>query len=175
MFRAKRQAGFTYVEFIMASAITLMVATAIMYFMLFSGRSLLAMSNYCELDSKARQALDRMTREIRQATGASAYATNSLTLTMASGTSVTFSYDANKRQLLRTESGQTTVLLSQCDQTTFRMFGRVPASGTFDLVQVSTPAECKAVNISWLCSRTFVGSAIHTDNTTSAMIALRMK
>jgi hypothetical protein len=58
---------------------------------------------------------------------------------------------------------------------TFDLFGRVPASGTYDLVPVTSPDQVKAVRLTMNCSRTFVLPKIQALNTTTATIILRMK
>jgi hypothetical protein len=88
---------------------------------------------------------------------------------------VTFAYDPSARQLTRTKNKKTTVLLGDCDSLTFSMYGRVPNSGSYDLDPVTDPALCKAINVTWSCSRIFIKPRINALSTISATIILRLK
>ena len=46
---------------------------------------------------------------------------------------------------------------------------------TFDMAIATNAAYCKAIWITWKCSRTFVAPAVNADNLTTANIVLRMK
>ncbi len=87
--RAGGQAAFTLVELMVASALGLLLATAIATFAFFSSRSFVAMASYTEMNQRSQLALDKMSKEIRQARQLTAFSTNSLTFANA---------DAKKRR-----------------------------------------------------------------------------
>src|SRR5207249_12231790 len=64
-----RSRGMTLVEVMIASALGTMALAAVMAFSFYSARSFAAVGNYVDLDMKSRNALDRMSQEIRQADG----------------------------------------------------------------------------------------------------------
>src|SRR3974390_1360063 len=78
------RAGFTSAEFVVASGIGTFVVAAILGFNVFAARSFHAMSNYVALDMKSRNALDIMSRDIRQADACSGnnFSSKKLTLLM---------------------------------------------------------------------------------------------
>src|SRR6266571_4902094 len=61
-----RCAGFTLVEMLVAIGISGMIFVAVGMMIFFSGRSYAALANYVDLDNRSRNALDRMSKEIRQ-------------------------------------------------------------------------------------------------------------
>src|SRR5216683_6067680 len=79
------RSGTTLVELLVAIGISGIIFAAVGLMIFFSGRSYAALANYVDLDNKSRQALDLMSKEIRQADGV----TNSATATLPSGQVVT--------------------------------------------------------------------------------------
>lgn len=171
----RRRAGFTITEFVLASAITVVLMVAIMAFSMFSGRSLLAMSNYMDLDAQSRRALDNLTKEVRRAKAVTAYSTNSITFTDYDGASLVFTFSPTSRTLVRTKNSDTTTLLENCDSLSFNMLERDPNDGTFDMTTATNVTNCKALWVTWKCSRTFIAPSVNADNMTTANIVLRIK
>src|SRR5690349_18826523 len=68
--------AFTIVEMLMAVGLGTLVLAMVMMLYLFGLRSFEAMSNYAQLSGRSRQALDIMSRDMRQATNVLAYSTN---------------------------------------------------------------------------------------------------
>src|SRR6266487_6553469 len=139
-----RRAGMVLVELLTAAGISGIVFVAIGSLIFYGGRSCVALANYADLDNKSRNALDRMSQEIRQANGVTGYSTaqlpsgqvitNQLVLsgTGTDGTAytLTYNYDPAKQTLTPTklQSGatNTTDLLTACSYFNFGMFQRNP-------------------------------------------------
>lgn len=172
---ASRAAGFTLTEVLMATGLVALVGTALVGFSIFIARSVLAATNRLSLEAGARAAMDRLTREMRNSLQVTAYTTNRISFLTTDLKTVTFVFDPTVRQLRRLEGAETTVLLSDCDAAIFSMFGPVPQSGTFDLVPVTDPNLCKAVNVRLNCSRVFVRPQIHALHSITATVVLRLK
>jgi hypothetical protein len=155
---------------------------------LFGSRSFVAMSNYTDLDAKSRNALDLMSREIRQATRVTGFQntgnTRWLQVTNANeGTVATYTWNAGPRTLVCQKTGQPDqVYLTECDRWDFSLFQRAPqkggsyvffpatnTAGAFDL------SICKLVNMTWKCSRTLLGSKLNTESVQTAQVVLRNK
>ena len=165
----------TYTEVLIAGSLGMLCAGAIIAFSLFSGRSLLAMSNYIDLDAQSRTALDTMSKQIRRAQTVTVFAPDSITLKDGDDQPLQFTFNSSTHELARIKDGKTTVLLKGCDWLKFDMFDREPSSGTFDLDPVTDPAQCKAIFVSWQCSRKFIDTKLNTANMATATIVLRMK
>jgi hypothetical protein len=64
-------------------------------------------------------------------------------------------------------------LLEQCDYLKFSIFQRNPIGGTYDQYPAATPATCKLVQLTWICSRPIVGSGKNTECVQSAKVVIR--
>ena len=58
--------GMSLMEMLVAAAIGSLLLTAVAYLSLYSARSFVALGNYADLDQLSRNALDVMSRDIRQ-------------------------------------------------------------------------------------------------------------
>ena len=186
---SKKTRGFTIVEFVVASAVGLMVITAIGFLSYYATRSFVSIGNYADLDRKSRSALDLMSRALRQSTGVVSFQTNasskSLRLTnTVTGADILLSYDPNARVMSFSSSAPlTSTTLTQCDRWDFSLYQRTPLiTGTNVIFYPATntsgvidPTLCKIVNMSWNCSRTILGQKVNTETIQTAQIVLRNK
>lgn len=178
LFRSARKssaAGFTLTEFVIAGALAVLVLAALLSFTLMSANNLLMTRNYLVLDAQARNALDRMTSELRQSLSVTNASSNRLTVVHYSGKLLTYAHDSTNRQVTRTFDNKTTVLLPDCDRLAFTLFNGDPQTDTFDLVATMDVADCKAVRVEWDCSKSFIEPRVNAANNTSATIVMRMK
>lgn len=174
----------TLVELQIASAIAVILFTAVMALAFYTARSFAAFTNYVELDVNSRNALDLMSTEIRQADLLIAATATSLTFqTTDLGTGVTNSlkyvYDPDKKELARIFNGEAPrVLLSECSFLKFGTFQRntTPVlDNAFVPVSTSQPDLCKVVQLSWICSRKILGKSANTESVQSAKVVIRKK
>lgn len=170
-----RRAAFTLAELVISGGIVAVLAGIIMAFSMFSSRSLLAMGNYLHLDSKSRTALDRLTKEIRRSQNVTAYTTNSVTLKDSDGNPLLFTYNSSTRTLTRTKDSKTDTLLEDVDWLNFDLLERNPTDGDWSLTTATNFTYCKALGLSWSCSRTFVAPSVNASSLTAANIVLRVK
>jgi len=171
----QRCAGFTAAEVVVASAILGLVAMALMFFSVFAARSFAAITNYVDLDSKSRNAIDVMIREIREARAVTAYGPQSITLKGSTNQILSYSWDASTGQLSRSVNGtpDPRPLLTGCDMLSFKIYQRTP-SLNHEFFEVATNvAQCKLVNVSWLCSRSILGKKINTESVQTTKIVIR--
>src|SRR5712671_5275543 len=114
-----RHAAFTLVEVMVASAMGLLIVAVVALLSFFSSRSFVAMTNYTDLGLASQLALDKMSREIRQAQHLTAYSTNSITFLDSTTNSIQFVYDPDARTFSRIVAGQTNTYLTDCDSLQF--------------------------------------------------------
>src|SRR6266700_2984879 len=190
-----RRSGTTLVELLVAIGISGVIFAAVGLMIFFSGRSYAALANYVDLDNKSRQALDVMTREIRQMNGvvtngtvtlsSGQVVTNQLALsgTETNGSAYTNTYtyspgSANKT-LTRVKVGGlnpgTTTLLTGCSYLNFRMFNRVPQDGSLNSFDAADLTTCKVVQIDWICTRKIFNQSDNTESVQSAKVVIRKK
>ncbi len=176
-----RRAAFTLVEMMVAVGISSMVLLGIGSFSCYSGRSFAAMSNYVDLDRKSRNALDRMSRDIRQSNFLSSYSTNisgliqTIVLNDYDGVNLTYAYNPAAKTLTRTKAGNSNTLLSECDTFSFGVFQRTPKGGTYEQFPTGSSSTCKVIQLNWICSRKIFGSKVNTESVQSAKIVIRKK
>ena len=178
--------GVTLIEMIFAVGIGAMVCAATIYLLMFSLRSYQAVTNFQNLNSKGRQAMDTLSTDIRQANGCSTNATftsSSMTLlgvnpvTSASYT-ILYNYDSSKQTLTRTytenANAQVASLLTNATYFAFSYYQRNPTNASFDVFpNMGTAATCKVIQVDWNCSRSILGTAVDTQSGESARIVIR--
>jgi len=163
------------VEMLIATGLGTVLMTAIISLMIFGARSFVAVGNYVDLDVKSRNALDRISQEIRQAAGLQSYSTNQLIFTNDDLTTLTYTYDSAGKKLTRSQGGATQVLLTQCDSLNWYMYQRNMTNGTDEPIPTSDKNQCKLIKLTWVCSRTILGKRANTESVQSAEIVIRKK
>jgi len=167
-------AGATLLEYLFAIAVSTLVGLVIVGLSINSGRSFAAMANYSDLNASNVNALDQMTRDIRQAVRLTSY--SSTQLEFSNGTNqppVVFTYSPVKRTLLRQQGASTKVLLTECDSLNFAIYQGGALAGTYDQYPVASVGNCKVVAVNWSCSRTILGSKVNSEAGQSAKIVIR--
>src|SRR5215510_1189490 len=99
----KANSAWTLIEVMVALGIFGVLGLALGTLTLFSAKSFASMANYTALDRENREAMDQLTREIRQAKQVSSYVTNehgnSLTIRNGDNQTVSYSFNADSQQL----------------------------------------------------------------------------
>lgn len=138
---------------------------------LYSTRSFVDLGNYMEMDGNARNALDVMSADIRQADGISSYASNALSLRF--GTNV-MSYTLNQRTLSRTYESAARTLLTDCDGVRYDVFLRNLTNGIYDSFPNATNAtNSKLVEVTVLSTRSILGRKANSTTLQSARVVMR--
>ena len=170
---SRGRAAFTLVELMVASTVALMVATTIATLVYFSSRSFLVMASYTNLNERSQFALDKMSKEIRQALRLTSYSTNSLTFQDADGNPLQFTYNPSARKLVRVSGGQITTYLTECDGLEFLIYQHTVKPKTFDCYNPASVASAQLIEMKWKCSRQIRGSKVTTEGVQSARITMR--
>lgn len=161
------------VEIMVALAVGSILLVAVAVLGIYGGRSFAGLANYTDLDAKSRNALDRLTRDVRQVNRLTASTATSLTFEDADGSSLQYVYAPDDRTLSRVKGGVTEVLLTECDNLSFSIFQRNPISGTYDQYPTASPATTKLINVTWTCSRKILGNTMNTENVQTAKVVIR--
>ena len=136
--------GFTLVELLVAIAVGSLALTATMSLSLYSLRSFAALTNYVDLDNLSRNALDVMTREIRQADQVLP-GSNESTLRLwvtpfgGGGREVIYRFNSQTGEVTRVEGTESRVLLRECFTFSFTYFQR-KAEADWAALQDQSPA-----------------------------------
>lgn len=172
--------AWTLTEMMVALAIFSIVGLALASFMIFGARSFVAMSNYAQLDKANREALDLLTREIRQAKHVSDYTTNPPTLKLVSGDGKTVIYTFNpvSETMVRDASdGSHKVLLENCKLLNFNLYKRNPSNanyGIFPTAENDWKNTAKVLVLTWKTSMTISPTErVTSENVQTARIVIR--
>jgi hypothetical protein len=180
--KLSRHGGFTLIEASVAFGLATLVMAVVAAIIVHSARTFSAMSNYVDLDLHSRQALDVISREVRQATAVADCRTNGsvsfITFTNADDLTfvkVSWNMDASTLSLEKTGLAPM-VVLTGCDRWRVWLYNRAPNISSTNLsFNPASVANCKLVNMSWKCSRTILGSKLNTESVQTAQIVLRNK
>jgi prepilin-type N-terminal cleavage/methylation domain-containing protein len=171
--RAGNREAFTLIELMVATALSLVVATAIAILAYFASRSFVAMTHYTEMGQLSRLALDKMSMEIRQASQLTAYSAHSLSLKDVNGDPLQFTYDPTTRKLERVRGGTDITYLTDCDALQFSIYQHTMKSNTFDCYDPAYLTNARVIGVSWSCSRPILGLRATTDSMQSTKITFR--
>jgi len=174
--------AWTLLEMMMAVGIFAMSSIGLMGIYLFSVKSMGSMYNYSLLDQCNRQAMDLLSREIRQSKNVVAYTTNSITILSANddgsnGPYITYSFVPNTKKMMRTSSdGTSKALLNECSLLSFQLFTRCPSNGVFGSFPVALnnwSNTVKVLQLTWKTSITTPTCLGNSENIQTARIVLR--
>jgi prepilin-type N-terminal cleavage/methylation domain-containing protein len=168
-----RRPAFTLVEFLVSLAVGSLIFLAVAVLGLYAGRSFAGLANYAELDSKSRNALDRLTRDVRQVNRLTASSASSLTFEDADGGTLQYVYSPDRKTLSRIKGGNTETLLTGCDRLNFSIYQRNPIGGTYDQYPAASASTAKLINVTWTCSRRILGTTMNTENVQTAKVVIR--
>lgn len=169
----RERSGFTLVEAMFAMATGLVLAAAVAVLYLYSSRSFLALNNYTDMNLLSQLALDKMSKDIRQAKMVTVWTNNSISLTDVNGNALQFTYNPTAKKLVRVSGGVTTTYLTNCDSLNFWIYQHTPISNTFDCYLPANVTNARVVEVTWVTSRTIRGTKINTESMESAQIAIR--
>jgi hypothetical protein len=176
----KTRRAWTLVEMMVAVGIFSLAGIGLMGLYLFSVKSMASMYNYCLLDQYNRQAMDQLTREIRQATMVLNYTTNSVTIQASnsegSKSEVTYSFSPTTKKMLRTSDGTSKALLNDCSLLSFQLFTRCPSNGVFGSFPVAVnnwSNTVKVLQLTWKTSMSLPSGIVNSENVQTARIVIR--
>lgn len=165
--------GFTLVEVMVASALGFLALMVVGMLSWYSSRSFAAIANYVELDQTSQLALDKMSRELRQAHRVTDFTPTSISCVDVDNNPLLFNYDPDTRSLLRISGGQTNTLLTGCDSLQFAKYQHTAISNTFDAYDPAYVTNTRLIQVTWTCSRKILGARADSESVQSAKIALR--
>jgi Tfp pilus assembly protein PilW len=176
--KRRRCAGLTLIEMMVAGSIGVIILGSLVMVQLFANESFATLYNYITLDSQSELALGGMSKQIRQASAMTSFATNDVTFTNSiTGGTVRYTYDPYAQTLKAITSNatvQTNILLTGCNSLTFSIYQQNPIASNFNQVVATNAALCKLLQVQWSCSRfVYSNQPNQTESMQSAKIVLR--
>lgn len=173
--RVRRHSGFTFVECLIAVAITLVSSTMLLTATICLSRTFVCIGNYVTLNRQARGAMDMMSRDIRQAAGLVSGGSSYLNFTNYDGSALQYQYNTSAKTLTYTNgfNGQSGTLLWNCVSCSFSMFLRSPVPGScMAFTNIATSSGCKVIEVNWVCQTTNLFS-LNSEMVETTRITLR--
>lgn len=170
---ARRRSGFSLVELMVAMAVGMLVMGTVASFSMYTAKSFAATANYVDLDSYSRIALDKITRDIRQASSLTACTSNQVSFLQSDGQTLSFTYDSGNKTLTRTVGTSSHVVLQDCESLSFSMYQRNPIGGSYDQYAAATVSTCKLISIQWVCARRVLGQIRNSESVQTAKVVIR--
>lgn len=165
--------GYSLPEFMVTVGVGSIVFLAITTLTLYTGRSFAGITNYVELDRESRNALDTLTRDIRQVNFLDSFTTNRLVFEDSDRRPLIYEYNPQNKTFFKVKDGVTNILLRGCDELVIRTYQRNPIPGSYDLIPTTNATLCKAIDVSWICSRKVLNGLINTESIQTARIVIR--
>jgi|SRR5882757_10714501 len=172
-FTKKGRAAFTLIELMIATGLGTLMLAVMFAAVVYGARAFAAMDNYVVMNQKSEQALDYLSREIREADHLTAFASNSISFVDNTGATVQYQYDTTAQTLDRISGGVTNKYLSGCDSLTFSIYQRTPISNTFQPYGATSYTNAKLVEINWHCSQTLMSVKANSESSQSAKVVIR--
>ena len=171
----KQACGAMLVDVMVGLAISSLVLASVAALCAYGGRSFVGMSNYSDLESTSRRALDIITREVRTCRGVTNQTGNSISFIDADASTFSYEYDPQNRTLTRIKGNDSHILLTGCDSVSWGIFQRTPIAGTGEVYPASDLKTARLIQVSWSCSRMLLGKKRHTETIQSTKIVIRKK
>ena len=170
--RSKAAHAMTLVEMMVAIGVGFTVITVMATVFTSATCSFAAMTNYVSMDGNSRNALDQMTKEIRQAGDLVEFTPTHLKFGYRAQTNsfLVFDWNAASGQLTEFNTATTTtnVLLTSCNQLAFSLYNSA-------FMPTSILSQGKGISVSWTCSRTILRRPATTEDMQQALIVIRNK
>jgi len=171
--RSRRASGATLVEFVVASAVGVVLLGVFMTFAVYQGRSFTVLLNLVDMDQLNRQSLDQMSQDIRQVNKVIYYGTNWIDFEDYDKATLTYRFDPTTRSVTRTKAGTTKTVLVECSTFTFALMQRNIVEGSYAYYPAEILAEAKVIGITWETSRSILGKKTGLSGSQTARIVIR--
>lgn len=176
--RRSSRRGFTLVEIMISTALTMLIGAATLSTVLMFGRQGATVTNYIDMEGQARRGLELFGQDARMASAIVWNSAQSLTLTIptSSGTATyIFAYDAANKQFTRQlVGGATEVLIKSVDSLSFS--GYKITGDPVDLSNLVLAANnTKQIQLTLKASRSTTTVVTATHTVLSARFILRNK
>lgn len=179
---AKWKRAFTLVEVLVSTAILGIVGVAICSVYMTTTRAFISLANYAQLDQINRNAMDYITREIRQAREVVSVTTNSngqiISVAMINfdGATVNYTFDSGGKRFTRwaSDGSGTKTLLSNCKLLQFNVYQRTAITNKFDEYPQLGPNDAiQVVQLTWQASKSAMGGIANSENIQTARVVIR--
>jgi hypothetical protein len=171
-------AGMSTVETLIAIGISVVLLTQVCALWYYSSRSFAAQAAYTALDQDSQRALDRLSKDVRQAQDITSFSSTRIDLRDSDTRPLIFRLQGRSliREKIMPTARITSTLLNNVDSLQFAMYQRTPMAGVWDQFPTTNLATCKLIEVRWKCSRKLHPLAPQTtEYMQSAKVVIRSK
>lgn len=184
--RARRgTAALTLVEMAFAVGVGSLVLLVVTLLSVYAMRSFASIGNYTALDARNRLAVDKINRDLHEATLLiPPYADASVkwlkfTNSVRGGT-FKYIWYPDDRLLICERDGRDETYLTECDEWSYAFFQRTPVPNSLNTFAPATNwagqldvSSCKVIELHWKCSRAMMGKKWTTESVQAVRVMLR--
>ena len=134
------------------------------------------MASFPGLNTQCQAASSMIAQDVRRSSAVERASSEQVVLTVRRAqdiNTITYTYDAARRTLTRTEGATTQTVLRDVDSFGFSLFQRPAASAAFDTFAPATPQNARIVGCHWSCSRKVAGAKLDSESVQMAPMVLR--
>ena len=173
--RARGVAAFTLVEYMIAMSVGLIVLAAACVLWGFASVTCAGLLNYVDMSMTSKNALEMVSREIRNAVAVQSFSASQLVLLDPREQQVTLTYDSASQTLKQTKGTEQKILLQGCSSFQFKVFQRTPTYASDALSVATSTNTAKVVQMQWTCARKLTGDKQNVENLVSSRVVIRSK
>ena len=168
--------GFTLAEYMVATSVGLMVLAAAMVLWGYASRNCASLLGYVDLSSTSKNALDRLSQQIRNARSVQSCNATQLVLLDPDNQKAMIAYDHRTKSLVKIKNSVRTTMLTECTNFQFFIYQRTPVSNSFQLYSNGWKTNtAKVVEMRWVCHRRVTGDKSSVEAQVAAKVVIRNK
>jgi len=143
-------------------------------FWAYSSRTTATLANYVDLSRSSKQALDTISKRLRNAKKVTKCAANEFAYIEPDGVAASYKYDATAGKVWWVKGNERSAVLSGCTNFAFSVYQRTPASNSFNLLTNAWSTNtAKVVQMRWTALRSVTGDKKSLENQVAAKVVLR--
>jgi hypothetical protein len=159
-----------------ATSVGLLVLAAGLVLWGYASRTCASLLGYVDLASNSKNALDRVSQQVRNAQSIQSCNATQLVLVDPDGQKAVIAYDRSANSLVRVKNSVRTTLLTECTNFQFLIYQRSPISNSFQLyTNAWNTNTAKVVEMRWVCHRKVTGDKSSVESQVSAKVVIRNK
>jgi hypothetical protein len=151
----------------------MLVLGAAMVLWAYGSKTCASLLGYVDLSNSSKIALDKASRQIRNAKRIQSCNTTQLLLLTLDGKTNSLTYVAGKQQLISRLDGASETLLTGCTNFEFAVYQRTPISNDSALYATWDTNTTKVVQVKWTCTRPVTGDKSSIESQVSAKVVVR--
>jgi hypothetical protein len=157
-----------------ATSVGILVLASAVVLWAYASRTCASLLGYVDLSSSSKNALARISQQIRNARSLQSCNATQLVLLDPDGLKAEIAYDHKAKSVVRVKNTVRTTLLTDCTNFEFVVYQRTPFSNTF-LLQTNAwnTNTAKVVEMRWICHRRVTGDKGSVESQVAAKVVMR--